>query len=64
MLGTSRPKLYISNKKAKETLSGYIFMTPTIIILGVFLLLPILFAIVLAFHKVQPLGEVSYNFRG
>lgn len=39
-------------------------MTPTIIILGVFLLLPILLAIVLAFHKVQPLGEISYNFRG
>lgn len=64
MLGTSKTKLYISNKQAKETLNGYIFMTPTIIILGVFLLLPILFAIVLAFHKVQPLGEVSYNFRG
>lgn len=64
MLGTSKTKLYISNQKAKDTLNGYIFMTPTIIILGVFLLLPILFAIVLAFHKVQPLGEVSYDFRG
>lgn len=64
MLDTSKNKLYISNKKTKETLNGYIFMTPTIIILGVFLLLPILFAIVLAFYKVQPLGEVNYNFRG
>ena len=64
MLNTFKNKLYISNKEAKETLNGYIFMAPTIIILGVFLLLPILFAIVLAFHKVQPVGEVSYNFRG
>lgn len=39
-------------------------MTPTFIILGVFLLLPILLAVILAFHKVQPLGEISYNFRG
>ena len=52
------------NLKIKEALNGYIFMAPTIIILGVFLVLPILFAIVLAFHKVQPLGELTYNFRG
>lgn len=64
MLGTFKNKLYISNKKANEILNGYSFMAPTIIILGIFLLLPILFAIVLAFHKVQPLGELSYNFRG
>jgi multiple sugar transport system permease protein len=51
MLGTSKTKLYISNNNAKDTLNGYIFMTPTIIILGVFLLLPILLAIVLAFIK-------------
>ncbi|MBW4418039.1 MAG: sugar ABC transporter permease [Myxacorys californica WJT36-NPBG1] len=39
-------------------------MTPTIIILGVFLALPVLYAIVLAFHKVNLLGEVSYRFTG
>lgn len=64
MLGTFKNRLYISNKKANEILNGYSFMAPTIIILGLFLLLPILFAIVLAFYKVQPLGELSYNFRG
>ncbi len=37
---------------------------PTIIILEIFLLLPILFAVVLAFHKVQPLGEINYKSRG
>ncbi len=31
-------------------------MAPTIIILGVFVVLPILIALVLAFHKVQLLG--------
>jgi len=60
----SKNKLFLLNIKNQETLSAYIFMAPTILILGVFLLLPILFAVVLAFHKVQPLGEISYNFRG
>lgn len=39
-------------------------MTPTIIILGVFMLLPIAIAFVLAFHKIQLLGEFNYSFRG
>jgi multiple sugar transport system permease protein len=64
MLSNLNNKLYSSNPKSKSALNGYIFMTPTIIVLGVFVLLPILFAIVLAFHKIQPLGEISYNFRG
>jgi len=64
MLSTFKNKVYVSNKKAKDILNKHIFMTPTIIIVGVFLMLPILFAIVLAFHKVQMLGEVSYSFRG
>jgi multiple sugar transport system permease protein len=45
-------------------LSGYLFMAPTIIILGSFLILPVLFAIALAFFKVQLLGDVSYRFTG
>ncbi|MBW4444042.1 MAG: sugar ABC transporter permease [Plectolyngbya sp. WJT66-NPBG17] len=39
-------------------------MTPTIIILGVFLVLPIVCAIVLAFYRVQLLGEVDFRFAG
>ncbi|MBD2020899.1 sugar ABC transporter permease [Leptolyngbya sp. FACHB-36] len=39
-------------------------MAPTILIAGTFLVLPILYAVVLAFHKVQLLGEVSYRFTG
>ena len=39
-------------------------MAPTIIILGLFMLLPILLAVLLAFYKLQPLGELTYTFRG
>ncbi len=53
-----------SSKQADLALTGYIFMAPTLLILGVFLLLPILLAVVLAFHKVQLLGEISYRFNG
>jgi multiple sugar transport system permease protein len=39
-------------------------MSPTIVILSIFLVLPILLAIGLSLYKVQPLGEISYAFRG
>ncbi|WP_155823772.1 carbohydrate ABC transporter permease [Gloeocapsa sp. PCC 7428] len=39
-------------------------MAPTFFIMGIFLLLPIFLAIILSFYKVQPLGDVSYTFRG
>lgn len=48
----------------KETLSGYSFMAPTLTILGVFVILPILYAIFLSFNKVRILGELSYRFIG
>lgn len=50
--------------KNTNTLTGYIFMAPTMIILGVFMMLPILIALVLAFYKVQLLGRFDYSFRG
>jgi multiple sugar transport system permease protein len=53
-----------SNKQFTDLVSAYIFMSPTIIILAIFLVLPILFAIALSLYKVQPLGEISYAFRG
>ncbi len=55
-----KPPIHIDD----ETINGYIFMTPTFLIMGVFLLLPICLAVVLAFYRVQPLGDVSYTFRG
>lgn len=51
-------------QKLRDTISGYTFMAPALIVLGVFLALPVIYAIVLAFHKVQLLGEVSYRFTG
>lgn len=50
--------------QSKAALAGYIFMVPTIIILGLFVLLPILIALVLAFYKIQILGEFTYRFHG
>lgn len=47
-----------------EAISGYLFMAPTIIIAGLFLIVPVIFAITLAFYKVQLLGEVSFRFLG
>ncbi|WP_421658484.1 carbohydrate ABC transporter permease [Leptothermofonsia sp. ETS-13] len=48
----------------KEAVTGYSFMAPTILIAGIFLFLPIIYAVMLAFYKVQLLGEVSYQFIG
>ncbi len=39
-------------------------MAPTILIAGVFLILPIACAVALAFQKVQLLGDVSFQFTG
>jgi len=47
-----------------EAVSGYIFMAPTFLIMGAFLILPIILAIIFAFYRIQPLGDVSYTFRG
>jgi multiple sugar transport system permease protein len=48
----------------RETVSAYLFMLPAIAVLGIFLAIPVLYAIVLAFHKVQLLGDVSFRFTG
>lgn len=48
----------------KDALSGYIFMAPTIIILGLFVLLPILISLFLAFYRIQILGDFNYRFIG
>lgn len=53
-----------SSNKFREAVSGYVFMLPAIVIILVFLVLPIILAIIISFYKVQPLGDVSYSFRG
>lgn len=50
--------------KTQEGLEGYLFMAPAIVISGVFLILPVIYTVVLAFYKVQLLGEVAYQFVG
>ncbi|BAY93163.1 MULTISPECIES: carbohydrate ABC transporter permease [unclassified Tolypothrix] len=47
-----------------ENLAGYLFMMPTILVLGIFVILPILYAVFLSLHKVQLLGGIEYQFIG
>ena len=51
-------------RSTQEAATGYVFMAPAILIVSIFLLLPIVFAVVLAFQKVQLLGEVNLRFVG
>jgi len=53
-----------SPKQFKDLVSAYIFMSPTIVILSIFLVLPIVLAVGLSLYKIQPLGDISYAFRG
>jgi multiple sugar transport system permease protein len=39
-------------------------MAPTLLVLGTFVVLPILYAVFLSFQKVQLLGEIEYKFIG
>jgi multiple sugar transport system permease protein len=57
----AKPK---SKRKLMDLLAGYSFMSPAILILGCFLLLPIGYSIFLSFYKVNLLGTVSYKFIG
>lgn len=59
-----KSNIFTTNTKPKDYLTGYIFMAPALIILGAFMMLPIFIALLLAFHKIQLLGEFSYSFRG
>jgi len=47
-----------------EDLAGYMFMMPTILVLGAFVVLPILYAVFLSLQKVQLLGGIEYEFIG
>lgn len=51
-------------QRDREALTGYLFMAPTMLVAGAFLILPVIFAVILAFYKVQLLGEVSFHFLG
>ncbi|MEH2278095.1 MAG: sugar ABC transporter permease [Nostoc sp.] len=47
-----------------ENMAGYMFMMPTILVLGTFVVLPILYAVFLSLQKVQLLGGIEYQFIG
>lgn len=48
----------------QDAIAGYSFMAPTVVIASIFLILPVLSAIVLAFYRVQLLGEIQFQFAG
>jgi multiple sugar transport system permease protein len=48
----------------RQSLTGYLFMAPALLVLGTFVILPILYAIFLSFQKVRLLGGIEYEFVG
>ncbi len=48
----------------QENLTGYLFMAPSLLVLCTFIVLPILYAVFLSFHKIQLLGGIEYKFVG
>jgi multiple sugar transport system permease protein len=63
VLQTSRRQKNPS-RNLTENLAGYLFLAPTILVLGTFVVLPILYAVFLSLHKVQLLGKIEYQFIG
>ncbi|WP_227013586.1 carbohydrate ABC transporter permease [Paenibacillus psychroresistens] len=57
-------KTTVRKHNQRNTFMGYFFMSPAIIILSVFFILPILFAVFLSFTKAELLGDVSFTFKG
>src|SRR5690606_29218802 len=52
----------MNRRKLREAAAGYLFLLPTLLVIGTFLLAPIVYALFLSFHKVQLLGGISYRF--
>lgn len=50
--------------RQQQNLTGYLFLAPTILVLGIFVILPILYAVFLSLQKVQLLGGIEYEFVG
>ncbi len=51
-------------KGVREAVASYLFMAPTIIVMGIFLIIPIVYAIFLSFNRVRVLGDLSYKWSG
>jgi multiple sugar transport system permease protein len=57
-------KQHLEKKNLTEDLTGYLFMLPSLLVLGTFVVLPIIYAAFLSFQKVQLLGSIEYEFVG
>jgi multiple sugar transport system permease protein len=51
-------------QKGQDHLTGYLFMAPSLLVLGTFVVLPIIYAVFLSLQKVQLLGGIEYEFVG
>lgn len=59
-----KKKRTYSKRSLREATQGYSFMGPTIFVLALFIIGPIIYAFFLSFHKVQLLGTATYEFVG
>ncbi|MCM3616744.1 sugar ABC transporter permease [Sutcliffiella horikoshii] len=59
-----KKKRTYSKRTLREATQGYSFMAPTIFVLALFIIGPIIYAFFLSFHKVQLLGTATYDFVG
>jgi ABC-type sugar transport systems, permease components len=41
----------MNRRKLREAAAGYLFLLPTLLVIGTFLLAPIVYALFLSFHK-------------
>ncbi|WP_261130109.1 carbohydrate ABC transporter permease [Bacillus sp. Marseille-Q3570] len=57
-------KSSLSKRGWREAGQGYAFLAPALVILGLFVIAPILYSIFLSLHKVELIGGAAYEFRG
>jgi multiple sugar transport system permease protein len=50
--------------RLEHNITGYLFILPALLVIGTFIVLPILYAVYLSLHKVQLLGGIDYQFVG
>lgn len=51
-------------RKLRNTITGYMFLLPILLVLGTFLFLPVFYSMYLSVNKVTLLGETSYRWVG
>lgn len=61
---STKPKNNKSLKKRREALTGYGFMLPALIIMTVFTLIPVFYALFLSFTKVDLIGGMNFDWVG